>query len=677
LNLLGGIALAPLLPPWALLLLAAGFAVVLGMLARRDPRMAALRGLIALGFLAILSNPVVRHETRTSQRDVGLVLLDDTASMAVDGRGGTARNAVAALKAAAPGIEWRVRRVPQRQGEPTRLGAASEAIASAVPSERLAGIVVISDGISADAPDPRSLPAGKPLHVLVAGDPGIVDRRLVVVSAPAYSVAGESARITVRIDDGPSITKRRAALTIARVGAAAVSREVETGAPVTLDIPVDRRGHIDVALSVAALTGERSLVNNRALVRLNGVTDRLRVLLVSGTPYPGGRYWRDVLKSDANIDLVHFTILRLPTSFDMTPPEELSLIPFPVEELFEEHLPDFDLIVFDRFSLSDLLSPIYFQDLADRVRAGGGLLVVTGEEFNQPGGLAGTDLAAILPARVAGPVIEQRFRPALTQIGRRHPVTAELVRIWGGTDWGRWGTLADLAATRGRTLMTGAGERPLLVLDRLGKGRVGLIASTSVWWWSRGVDGEGPEAELLRRVAHWLMREPDLEDEQLAVSNSGRTLAIAARGVTPATTATIAEPNGTRRTVALSEAGDGRRQARIEVAGDGLYRVSVGTTSRYVLAGNTAELADIRPRTAPLADVAAATGGGTWWLKDGLPRLRRVTPGSVAAGARWMGLVRNNAGTLIAVSSRPLLHPALALTLLAGALVLAWWRERR
>lgn len=669
------LVVAPLLPLWLLALVAALLGAGLVLVVVRARRLVVPRALVAALLLLVLANPVDRIERRAERPDVGIAIVDRTASMGIGERSQQAAKALAALQDQSPGIAWRVVAVDQQPGAPTRLAQAIERAGFDAPPGRTAGIVVLTDGISADAPDPRQLPAGVPLHLLIAGDPATADRRLIVRQVPGYSVSGRRAKVVIEVDDGNG--GGTATLTRQIAGDRATVSEVAVGKPVTLDIPVDRRGMIEVALSVAARPGgEVTLINNRALVRLNGVNDRLRVLLVSGVPYPGGRVWRDILKSDANVDLVHFTILRLPSSFDITPPEQMSLIPFPVEELFEEHLPDFDLIIFDRFGLSELLAPLYFQELGDRVRKGGGLLVVAGDEFDAPGGLAGTALADLLPVRPAGPAVTAPFRPALTAVGVRHPVTAELPAAWGGIDWGRWGSQSDVAPVRGQVLMKGADERPLLILDRVDAGRVGVIASTNVWWWSRGVDGGGPQVELLRRTAHWLMREPDLDENQLAFAARGRTLTATARGVDPPATGTLVDPAGNARDVRFTATADGSATARIEVTVDGLYQFRAGGRTRFTLAGDTREFAEVRPRTAPLEAAAKASGGGTYWLADGVPRVRRVDPGDVAAGRRWLGLVRNRAGTIVAVDTRPLIAPPLALLLIVGALIFAWWRER-
>lgn len=664
------IAIDPLLPIWAIVPIAVALLTSVAIAAVRARRLAPLRLAIALAGLTLLLNPVQRVEQREAQRDVAVALVDRSRSMAVNGGAAQADRALAALRREAPDLDWRVVEARPEPGQPTRLLPALDRALRDVPAERLAGAVLLTDGIVRDAPDPGLLPPGRPVHLLIAGRPDVRDRRLVVTRVPPYSVVGRPAAISVRVDDGPA-GDGRARLDWLVNGVAQRPRELPVGETVTLPVPIERRGDVEVALSIAPLPGgEATLVNNRALVRLNGVRDRLRVLLVSGVPYLGGRVWRDTLKADPNIDLVHFTILRLPSSYDPTPSEQLALIPFPVEELFEQQLGRFDLVILDRFGLTELLSPAYFGRLVGYVRDGGGMLVVAGDEYAELGGLPDTTLREILPALPAGPGLAQRFTPALSAVGRRHPVTATL-----GAPWGAWGEQADVRQSRAQVLMTGIGGRPLLMLDRQGKGRIGLLASTNVWWWARAVEGDGPRDELLRRTVHWLMQEPDLAEDRLDVVARGRRLTVAARGVNPPAAAQLSGPAGDVRTLPLATRG-AANVGEATVPADGLYRVDAGGLRRFVLAGDVAELAEVRPRPAPLDALAGEAGGGVFRLAERPPEVRRTRADARQAGGGWLGLVRNDSGRLIGVREVPLLPAWAAWGLLTALLALAWWRER-
>lgn len=660
----------PWLPLWAVALLALGLFAAAALAAARARRLAPFRAALAIAALLIVAHPVRRIEERERQRDIAVAVVDRSRSMTVNDGAAQADRALAALRREAPEVDWRVVEARPEAGQPTRLLPTLDRALRDVPAERLAGAVLITDGVVRDTADTSPLPPDRPLHLLLAGDPAVRDRRLIVSRVPPYSVVGRPAAISLRVDDGPGASGT-ARLEWLVNGAAQPGRDVRIGETVTLPVPVERRGEVEIALSVAPMGGgEATLVNNRALVRLNGVRDRLSVLLVSGVPYPGGRVWRDTLRSDPNIDLVHFTILRLPSSYDPTPTEQLALIPFPVEELFEQQLPRFDLVILDRFGLTELLSPGYFGRLSAFVRDGGGMLVVAGDEYAEPGGLPDTFLREVLPALPAGPVVTKNFIPELSDVGRRHPVTASLCGPWGA-----WGEQADVRASRAQVLMTGIDGRPLLMLDRQGKGRIGLLASTNTWWWARAVEGDGPRDELLRRTVHWLMQEPDLAEERLDVRAQDRQLDIVARGVNPPDAVQLTGPDGATRTLTLTARGPATA-AQVTVAADGLYRADAGGLRRFVLAGNVAELAEIRPRETPLAALAEASGGGAYRLADALPDIRRTKAGDRQQGGGWLGLVRNDSGRLIGVREEPLLPPWAAWTLLTALLAAAWWRER-
>lgn len=676
----GGLVLDPPLPPWlaGALVAALALAALAGLV--RDPRRFWPRAALALAAAGLLAGPALRTETRAPVRPLAIALLDRSASMQVaDGRAAQAAEALARLRAAAPEVEWRTVEAGASEGGVTRLAPALEAALAAAPADRLAALVVLSDGLGADAAADLAPPAGVPLHALVAGDPQRPDRRLVVRRAPPYALVGETARLELMVVDEPAGAAGSAAgvaIDWTLDGRPQPPLAARPGVPLAVEVPVRHRGPLVAAFAAAPRAGEASTLNNQALARIEGVRERLRVLLVSGAPYPGGRVWRDILKADEAIDLIHFTILRLPSSFDPTPPEELSLIPFPVEELFERRLDGFDLIIFDRFGLTELIDPQHLAAVAGRVRAGGSLLVVAGDEFAAPGGLAATALAEVLPAVPAGPPLATPFRPLLTAAGRAHPVTAELPRAHGGEAWGQWGTMASLAPRPGaRVLMEGPGGRPLLLLGEAGAGRAAMLASTDLWWWARDVAGTGPREALLKRLAHWLMREPELEEGRLVARVAGRRLSVRAGPEVEAVR--ILPPEGPAVPLPLVPAGATARAGTTLLAADGLHRIEAGTARATVLAGPVAELARVRPQAeGALAEAARASGGGVFELAEGVPELRRVGAQERAAGEGWLGLRQPAGGQLLSVEMRPLLPGWAALALIAGLAALAWWRER-
>lgn len=673
---MSSLALAPLVPGallWGItaLLSLPGLAA----LWQRRWGMGAARLVVASLAFAVLGQPVVRIEERRLEPDIAVAVVDTSESMAIGTRRAEAQAALAALKATAgPDLRWRV---VETAGRPTVNGTALlDEIGRAIgqtPAERLAGAVVISDGIVAKGQPPQ-LPQGRPLHVLLAGNRNFTDQRLVVEASPPYAVVGKAAPVTVRVEGAsPGLAVQ---WSIDGRGQQPVALGADGRAK--LPVVVGRRGPVTVTASVPPAPGEKVTANNAALVQLNGVRDRLAVLLVSGAPSLSTRSWRDILTLDAALDTVHFTILRLPSSFDPTPTEELSLIPFPVEQLFEERLHRFDLIVLDRFDQLDLLAPAYFDAISDYVLAGGALLVVAGPEHQAPYGLSGTSVGRLLPARPTGAWETTPYRAAVTPAGRRHPVTATLEEHWGeGRPWGHWRTRLPAEATRGHVLMSAPGGAPVLMVDRQGRGRVGLMLTMDAWQWGRGVDGGGPRDPLLTRLVHWLMQEPDLEEEQLTATAAGNRLSVTLRSMREPQPVTVTPPRG--NPLRLTPAADAKGVASLDVSApeSGLYRIESGNRRTYALVSGGPAQQEVRPRAEPLATLAKNSGGGVFWLANGMPQVRRTQPDTSQAGSRWIGLVRNAGGTLTGIREEPLVPPLVLWGLLAAGLGAAWLLERR
>jgi hypothetical protein len=428
-----------------------------------------------------------------------------------------------------------------------------------------------------------------------------------------------------------------------------------------------------------------TLDNNRAAFVINGVRDRLKVLLVSGEPHAGERTWRNILKSDPSVDLIHFTILRPPEKQDGTPIRELSLIAFPIRDLFDLKIDQFDLIIFDRYRQRSVLPMAYLENIANYVRNGGALLEDSGPAFGTPLSLYRTPLGAVLPAEPTGNVFEAGFVPEVNGPGRRHPVTEDLPGLpddpKARPKWGRWFRDVDAMPHRGSTIMTGYDGHPLLVLDRVGKGRVAQLLSDEMWLWTRGYEGGGPQAELLRRIVYWLMKEPDLEENDLRAAVTGGRLDITRQSLEPDDSPVeVTGPDGQSQTIQLAPQSGGRSFASLPVASTGLYRVSDGKRTALAAAGalNPIEMSDVRVTDAKVKDDVAASGGGVFWLGEtGMPQIRSVGPSRSASGSGWLGLRSNGDYVVTGVAETPLLPGSLALALALGCLILAWRREGR
>ncbi|MEO5374406.1 MAG: hypothetical protein H7840_09005 [Alphaproteobacteria bacterium] len=697
---LGSIVIVPHLPAVLLAALTVAAVVVLAIGLVRRARGAGLRVVAVAALLVALLDPRLVQERHTPRNDVAVIVVDESPSQSIGDRRAETAAALATVRerlAGLPQLEVRVERLEAAGGaaldEGTRLFAAVRRAVADVPGRRLAGVVLITDGQVHDVPADAGASIGAPVHTLLTGRAGEGDRRLVVERAPGYGIVGRSVSVMVRVEDSgtPAATaaaspSRQARLTIRRDGASPYTVPVPVGRPFPLQVDVTHGGTNVVEMEVEPGPAELSPANNRTALAVSGVRDRLRVLLISGRPHSGERTWRNILKSDPNVDLVHFTILRPLEKDDFTPLSELALITFPMRELFEDKLSEFDLVIFDRYSRHSLVPMEYIENLAQYVRKGGAVLVAVGPEFADSASLSRTPLGEVLPADPTGRVFEEGFRPEVTGTGIRHPVTAGLngAGTGAGTSspaWGRWLRHVDAEARGGEVLMTGVGGRPLLVLDRVDEGRVALLLSDTIWLWARGWEGGGPQAELLRRLAHWLMREPALEENALAAEVRAGVLTVTRRSLTPGPSrVTVTTPSGDERPLDLTEDGNGRATAALPVTEPGLYRIGDGERTTLAAAGslNPPELVDLVSTDRLLRPVAEATGGGVLRLSQtGVPTLRRIRPGQTPAGRDWLGLVANGDYLVSGVREVPLMPPALALTLALGGLIAAWYREGR
>lgn len=693
---ISGLDFAPILPLW--LLGALGLVALLALLPAlwRRARGAGWRALSFAVLLLALANPRLVEETRETRPDIALLVQDRSDSARIGPRAAqldAARSAIEQAAARFPDLELRTVDLPEGGRQGTRLFTAIDRALADIPRARLAGIIALTDGQAHDIPAQPSFAA--PLHLVLPGAPGETDRRIRVIEAPGYGIVGRSVELRVVVEDlGARETGGAVRLTLRRDGAPPRVESVPLGREHRITLPIERGGPSVVELTAEARPGEVSPLNNRAVVTVNGVRDRLRVLLVSGEPHSGERTWRRLLKADPNVDLVHFTILRPPEKDDLTPLNELALIAFPVRELFQVKLRDFDLIVFDRFSNRGILPPMYLRNIADYVRGGGALLLSVGPEFTGPSSLAGTPLGQVLPARPAtagagnGALAEGAFRPRVTEAGTRHPVTQGLAGANAGNAepaWGRWYRHLRAQPQSGVTVMDGPGGDPLLQLDRVGEGRVALLLSDQIWLWSRGHDGGGPQAELLRRAAHWLMKEPELEEEDLIARIEGGTLTVTRRSVEAGAPPEIAvtAPDGTVTRRVPQPSGGGQAVLALPAGLPGVWQASDGRRTAFAAAAaaNPLEMADLRADAAPALPLARATGGGAHWLgtaeAPALPELRRVAAGRDATGGSWIGLRRNQDHLVTGIAALPLLPPWLALPLVLGLALVAWRREGR
>jgi hypothetical protein len=586
-----------------------------------------------------------------------------------------------------PGLEVRVIEAGEADGETdgTRLFTALNSTLADVPLDRFAGVIMITDGRVHDVPaDAGSLGFSAPVHALITGHQDERDRRVALITAPRFGIVGQPQTISYRVEDQGG-GENSAQVTVRRDGDLVETRNVPIGTAQTVTVPISHGGRNIVEIEASPLAGELTQVNNRVVVTIDGVRDKLRVLLVSGEPHAGERTWRNLLKSDPSVDLVHFTILRPPEKQDGTPINELSLIAFPTRELFQQKIDDFQLIIFDRYARQGVLPIIYFDNITRYVRDGGAVLVAAGPDYASSTSIWRTPLDAILPAEPSGNVTNQAFRPELTDLGQRHPVTRGLD---GAEDkpphWSEWFRVVDTRSATGTTVMQGPDAKPLLVLSHEGEGRVALLLSDHIWLWARGFEGGGPHLDLLRRLSHWLMKEPDLEEEALRLSVTGHDLLVRRQTMADEIAdVTLTSPSGAMRTLKLDAKKPGVWESSVSANELGLWRATDGKLNALINVGpaNPREYAEVTSTTQVLAPLANVTGGDARRLDYGnglnVPRMVAVRSGNTFKGDDWLGLKMSNASVVRGVGVLPVFAGLLGLLLLLGSLAGTWVREGR
>ena len=686
------LSFTPLLP-WPVLAglgILALVLVVLAVLARG--RTALLRALVLGLVLAALTNPALVREDREPVKDIAAVVIDRSGSQSLGDRPQMTDQVRAELQrrfGSLATIEPRFIDVPDAgEGDDgTRLFTALGQALADVPPERLAGVVMVTDGVVHDIPSSLAqLGIKAPLHVLVTGHADERDRQIKLLEAPRFGIVGKD--VTIRAEVMERGGTGHAVVVTRRDGEEIDRRDVPTGKPFGLSTRIEHGGQNVVEIEVEPLSGELTTVNNRAVLPIEGIREKLRVLLVSGEPHQGERTWRNLLKSDANVDLVHFTILRPPEKQDGTPISELSLIAFPTRELFIQKIKDFDLIIFDRYANQSVLPQAYFDNIVRYVRDGGALLIAAGPEYAGAASLARTRLAGILPGDPDGRVVERPYKATPTQTGQRHPVT----RALPGSDvnppaWGDWLRIVQARMRPGiQPVLSGAENLPLLALSREDKGRVALLLSDHAWLWARGYQEGGPYLDLLRRLAHWLMKEPALEEEALRAQTTGHGREVRVERQTMADTAepvTVTGPTGKVTTLALKPAEPGLFTATFEAQSLGLHTLRSGTLVAFVSVGppNPRELADVFSDTERLRPAAEASGGSVRRLAETaggvqVPRLQ-ILRGGRLAGADWIGFRPSDSANVRGVEVYPLALGLVALAALAAAVLAMWLVEGR
>ncbi len=684
------ITFAPELPVWFLTLLVSAIALLCLCGLFKQIRGSFIRAIAGVLVALALFNPAILQEDRSPLKTIIPLVIDETTSQQLNNRDEQTLTAAQNIRdqfERLDNFELREIRVTDQISQTSDVSSAlfsslNNAIQD-IPSERMGGAIFITDGQVHDIPNSKQQSnINGPLHVIVTGKENERDRRIVLKNAPKFGVVGESQEILYEIEETGFDGKSPVEVTISMDGEVVSIEEVIPGEEASFIFDVPHGGKNIIELSSEIADNEISEVNNRTFTTLNGIRENLRVLLVSGEPHAGERTWRNLLKSDASVDLVHFTILRPPEKQDGTPINQLSLIAFPTRELFVQKIDEFDLIIFDRYKRRGVLPVLYFDNIARYVRDGGAVLVAAGPEYADIASIGQTPLNSVLPAFANGNITEEAFTPRIPETGLKHPVTRDLDG-WDAEKpkWSRWFRSIGVNENGGESVMENDKGEPILMLQRHDEGRVALFLSDHVWLWSRGFEGGGPHVQLLRRLAHWLMKEPELEEERLVAQANGKTLTLTRQtlGEKP-DDAIITSPSGEDQTIAFEQSGTGIWKAELEVNGIGLYRTKSGEFNALAQVGpaNPRELAAVISTTELLTPIVETTSGSIQRIEiAGIPRLVQIGQNATTSGRGWAGLVNSNASVLNGVFRIPLFSGLIGLALLLLGFASMWFREGR
>lgn len=684
------ITFAPELPIWFLAIITAAIALLCLYGLFKQIRGSFIRTLAGALLALALFNPSLLQEDRSPLKTIIPLVIDETTSQRLNNRDEQTASAADDIRKQFEKLDnFELReitvtdQISQTSDVSSALFTSLNNAMQDVPSDQMGGAIFITDGQVHDVPkaDAQTNING-PLHVIVTGKKDERDRRIVLKNAPRFGVVGESQEIVYEIEETGFENRSPVEVTISLDGEIVAVEEVIAGEESSFVFDVPHGGKNIIELNAQIAPNEISEINNRTFTTLNGIRENLRVLLVSGEPHAGERTWRNLLKSDASVDLVHFTILRPPEKQDGTPINQLSLIAFPTRELFVQKIDEFDLIIFDRYKRRGVLPVLYFDNIARYVRDGGAVLVAAGPEYADNLSIGATPLNSVLPAIADGKITEAPFTPRIPETGQKHPVTRDL----DGWDeekpkWSRWFRSVGVTEIGGESVMENEQGEPLLMLQRHNEGRVALFLSDHVWLWSRGFEGGGPHVQLLRRLAHWLMKEPELEEERLTADAIGKTLTMTRQtlGEKPEDV-TITLPSGESQTLSFEEAGTGIWKAELGVEEIGLYRTSSGEFTALAQVGpaNPRELAAVVSTTKLLSPIVEATSGSIQRIEDeGIPRLIQINQNATTSGRGWAGLVNSNASVLNGVFRIPLFTGLIGLALLLLGFASMWFREGR
>tara|TARA_B100001989_G_C24549693_1_gene473420 strand:- start:2753 stop:4630 length:1878 start_codon:yes stop_codon:yes gene_type:complete len=544
---------------------------------------------------------------------------------------------------------------------------------------RVAGVIIVTDGIIHDLDKIEEDFIDIPIHFFLLGNKNERDRSIITENIPEYAVVGKPIDFMFKIIDENFQEEVSASFILD--GMQILTKTFITNINHQIKLPINHAGENLLEIKINNHPNEITFANNYKVFKINGIHEKLRVMLISGEPNMGLRNWRNILNSDPSIELLHFTILRPPSKRDLTPVKELALIPFPSQELFSADISKFSLIILDQYTLQGILPKKYLDNIVDYVIGGGAILNISGQEYLSDRSLLNSSLVNILPTRpeefFIGP-----FLPSLTELGKRHPITNTLEKAFKENKWGKWFSFIKANKISGQTLMS-ANKYPLLIINEVSQGRVAQILSDQSWVWNKDRENKGPLVELLRNTIHWLLKTPELQENYLNVIKNNNFITLNLNSLNEGdTSAIITSPSGENLFVLMKDNKNGSLFGKFESTEYGKFNIKVNDIEKDFFIGITdsKELEKVSSSSFLINSFFEKNKQYLYsitWLGDSIPKIVKVFNKNNIAGSNWVGLLEKKVQKNDTFINKELINWSLIMPLLLLLLFMCWYRENR
>jgi len=544
--------------------------------------------------------------------------------------------------------------------------------------KRIAGIIVITDGQIFDKPKIESALSKIPLHFIIAGSKNEKDRVIITEGIPNYAIIGEKIKFSLKIDSW--IDDNKIATDVFLDGKNIFNENLIPNKFHEIEVPIYHSGKNILEIRISQSQNELTFFNNKKIREINGIHDKLRVMLISGEPNMGLRSWRNILNSDPSIELIHFTILRPPSKRDFTPVKELSLIPFPTQELFAADISKFSLIIFDQYSLQGVLPEKYMNNITEFVLKGGALLDIAGSNHTSQNNIINSPIKKILPSKSEGKNFVEAFTPKLTEIGKRHPITNNLDQNYEVNRWGEWYRHIKTKKIFGKTLLEND-NYPIMIVGTIGKGRVAQILSDQSWIWIKSNQNKGPLISLLRNTIHWLLKNPELEEDFFTFSKEKNLIKLRLNTLNDQDAAAkIYHPTGKVTNLLLKNNARGQLTGSFLYSERGKYKIIANYKEKvfYPDSKDIIELERVLSSDKKLKEFVKLNNNiSLYWADEKIPEITKIYNNNNIFGKNWIGIIERKIRKDNLQLKQSLIPWYFLLPFIIILFLLVWYRENK